>query len=253
MIQTIEITQKIIKEATSTTGNDVMEIIDVIPFSKLGYRIINESLQLKELRFTSFITSVDSIPFPTFPLEASETETQLAVFNLEWQSPRIVMELLIKVAQESWITNAVYSLLNVFPLPYRQFEAGDYNLGNNSTIGVKFSNVGYGLLQGTDRVVIVADLIRKIQVEKISNGSPIDGTLIANTVKEVLPEDLSRQGITIFNNNNTDIYLDVLPTVSPSNFMSKIPGNSFYESSFNLKGKVYLLSSENITANIREF
>ncbi|MDB9375758.1 hypothetical protein [Nodularia sphaerocarpa] len=247
-------TEKIILELNASSGSNILSIGNITPYQKLGYRVLNESLEIKNLKMTSFIESLAPVPFPVFPLEASETETQIEIFNLEWNSPRIVLELLTKYIEDNeWQRISVYSLLNVLPLPYREFNAGDYVLGHNSQLGVKITNVGHGLLTGNDRVLVLGELIRKVELEKISSGLVVNGDLLSNQVKQVLAENFNRKGITIFNNGNVDIFLDIVPTVSPTQFLTKIPAQSFYESSFGFTDSVYLLAVGNTSVNIREF
>ncbi|HYW20323.1 MAG TPA: hypothetical protein VE956_13635 [Nodularia sp. (in: cyanobacteria)] len=253
-MKTIEIKEKIITSLTAQSAGNIIPLFTRNPYIKLGYRVLHESLEIKNLQVRSFINALPVVPFPTFPLEASESETQLQILKLEWQGARIQANLLIKNELVDWIRVGMVSLLNASPAPYREFPLGDHQLGNDAMLGLQIQNVGYGLLQGQDRANITADLIRHVTLEKISDGNKINAIINSNTATQVIPPNVDRSGITVFNNSNTDVFLDITSVVSSQSFLIKIPSQAYYESGFPITDAIYMISlSGAASVHVREF
>ncbi|MBE9199086.1 MULTISPECIES: hypothetical protein [unclassified Nodularia (in: cyanobacteria)] len=250
----IELKTKIIASLTTVNAANILELFTYTPYSKPGYRILSESLEIKNLELRSFINGLAPVPFPVFPLEASESETQLGILKLEWQGARIQSNLWIKNDSTDWIRIGMISLLNPSPAPYREFPLGDFQLGDNAMLGLQIQDVGYGLLQGNDRVNITADLIRTIALEKISEGINRDANINSDTSTLVMQSNAQRSGFTVYNPGTTDVFLDIASNVSPESFLATIKPQGFYESNFAITDAIYLISqSGNVSVKVREF
>ncbi|WGV25974.1 hypothetical protein [Halotia branconii] len=76
------------------------------------------------------------------------------------------------------------------------------------------------------------------------------------TASEIVPANVNRKGLTIFNTLTQNLYLDTVSTVSTNSYMAKIPAGAFYELPAN---KIYIGSFYGILATgtgsveIREF
>lgn len=253
-INQITVREKIIKEITSSDGMLAIPLFEYIPYSKLGYRILSESLKLENLEIRSFIYSIDSIKFPVFPIEASDSEIQTQIMELEWKSPRYHLNTMLSTDLTNWHRVGTNSLINSSPAPYREFLIGNFNLGNNAMLGFQIQNVGHGTLAGSDSIIISCDLVKDIQLEKISQGTPLAISLVADVATLLIPENMERVGFTIFNNSNNEIYLDIADTVSATDFLLKIPGQGYYESqSYLATSEIYAISTQSTDLIIREF
>lgn len=254
-MDTLEIRKKIVTKFDASTGLSVLPLFTHIPYSKPGYRILSEYMRIENLNLKTFIYSLPVVQFPTFELTASDSEIQLQTLQLEWQSPRYHLNLVMSDDNTSWTRVNTISILNSAPMPFREFGLGNHELGDNSMLGFQVQNVGHGILSGNDFIAITADLIRTIHLEKISEGIALDpATINALSMEQLLNEDHTRTGFTIFNSGTTDIYLDIANTVSGSNFMVVIPSKGFYESVDSIKSSaIYAYSDATNTVHIREF
>ena len=168
-IQELAVKQKVTVTLDPNSGSSVVPIFNYVPYSKAGYRLIDEYLEIEDLKATSWIYSLPPVPFPVFELEDSESKQLLTAINLEWKSPRIQLDIMVNIdGTLSWQRISAYSLLNSDPYPYREYSLGNHFLGNNSMLGLQIRNVGEGLLQnsvkGQDKVTAFGNLTRHIGI-----------------------------------------------------------------------------------------
>lgn len=253
-LQTIENRQKIITALTAENAGNILELFTYTPYHKLGYRVLSESMRMRNIQLQSFVIAIPPQPFPVFPLEASESETQLELLKLEWQNPRYHCNLWIKNEFYDWIRLGIASIQNASPAPYREYVFPDQQLGDNAMLGMQIQNVGWGLLQGQDRVNITADLHKTITLQKVSEGIKRDTMINDTTPTLVLESNAGRIGFTVFNPSSTDVFLDLTSDVSLTSFLVKIPPQGYWESNFTITDQVFMiLSSGSSTILIREF
>ena len=242
----------------SNTPTTVTPLLNYIPYSKSGYRLVSEYLEINNLKAVSWIYSLPTIEFPVFELEDSDSKQMLAAINLEWHSPRIQLDVAINT-DNNWQKIVAYSLLNPSPYPYREHLLGDYPLGDNAMLGFQIKDVGYGKLQnvaaGQDKVTIFADLTRHITIEKLIDTSSKIANNITTISATVANGNPDRKGITFFNSSDKDIYLDTANPVSTSSYMVKLEPGDYYEAPSPMyTGAYYAVVSSGSTAiDIREF
>lgn len=176
MLENLTIKQKIAVTLDPNSGANVIPIFNYVPYAKSGYRLIDEYLEVEDLKAVSWIYSVSPVEFPVFELEDTESKQLLTAINLEWKSPRIQLDIVCQIdGTLNWQRIAAYSLLNSDPYPYREYSLGNHALGNNSMLGLQIRNVGFGLLQnsvkGQDKVTTYANLTRFITIEKLVDTS----------------------------------------------------------------------------------
>lgn len=257
--ETLTIKQKVALTINAASGTNPITLIDYVPYSKAGYRLINESIEINNLRFSSWIYSLDTIEFPVFEVEDSESKQLLTAINLEWDSPRIELDLLIKIEAGNWQKFAAYSLINPSPYPYREYTIGNHLIGNNSILGVQIIDVGFGGLITTDssqdKVVIFGDVTREVILEKFAdNGSKVTNN-ITTTASIIVPSNSSRTNLLIFNSSTKDIFIDIVSSVSTSSHLVKVEVGDYYEAPLPIYTGAYyaVVASGSAVIDIREF
>ncbi|MDZ7968751.1 MAG: hypothetical protein RM368_28000 [Nostoc sp. DedSLP03] len=259
-IQELTIKQKIAITLDPNSGASVVPIFNYVPYSKTGYRLIDEYLEVENLRATSWIYSLPPVPFPVFELEDSESKQLLTAINLEWKSPRIQLDIVVGIdGTLNWQRIAAYSLLNSDPYPYREYSLGSHSLGNNSMLGLQIRAVGHGLLQnsakGQDKVTACANLVRHVIIEKLTDTSVKIVNNITAIASTIVNSNANRKGITFFNSSNKNVFLDTVKGVSITSHLVKLEPGDYYEAPSPLYTGAYygIVESGNTAIDIREF
>ncbi|WP_138500959.1 hypothetical protein [Nostoc sp. PA-18-2419] len=259
-LDTFEIKTKVMITLDANTGTSVKPLFVHTPYTKAGYRVINEYFEISNLKAISWIYSLPEVEFPVFELEDTESKQLLTAINLEWKSERIQLNLMMSVdGNNTWERIAAYSLLNSSPYPYREYSLGDHNLGENAMIGLQQKNVTFGLLQngnlGSDRVTAFADLKRVITLEKIVDTSVKIANNITTIAATIVNANTNRKGLTFFNSSNQNIYIDTNQSVSTSSYMMELEPGDYYESPSPIyTGNYYAVVATGSTAiDLREF
>jgi hypothetical protein len=224
---------------------------------------------VKNLKAFSKISSLAAVQLPVFELEDSESQKLFKTLDIEFNSPRKQLDLFISVNNE-WNQVGSASLLNPSGYPYRMYNLMDFytdnsaaELGENGKIGVKISDVGYGLLTGNDTVTIHGSYIQEFVFADSyedpildSNSFPATiGTsrITATTEKTLLiPANIARLGTTIWNNSSSYLLLDFdMGNSAPA---LKLSPEAYYEVPFGYLGDISgRWESANGQAEIREF
>jgi hypothetical protein len=182
------------------------------------------------LRYNGYLTNlrakiqISSLPESTLPnLSAGSTRSDrlTAVRNQEWLSPRYELDILLRTTYTGWLTIATISLLN--RPPYHIVNLMGYFSDNvafhvaaESVLACRMRNVGFGLLQGSDELVIYGDVREEAialpqeshQVTVTSDTSMAVGT----TSQSVLAANGARKVATLTNSSSTQkIYLSYSP------------------------------------------
>ena len=77
--------------------------------------------------------------------------------------------------------------------------------------------------------MIYADIVRHVHLEKLVSGAiPIKNT-ITTSPRLIVPENPHRSGISFFNNNDVDIYIDTIDAVSKAVYTAKLEHNDYFE------------------------
>lgn len=132
------------------------------------YKIITWNTYVKDLKAYARIDSLASVPMPEFSIEDSETTKLYKALDIEWNSPRKQLDLLI-YNDEGWHEIGSISLLNPAGYPYRIYNLLDLytnnsilELNTNARLGVRVKEVGYGLLEPTDEIVIHGSCVEEL-------------------------------------------------------------------------------------------
>jgi hypothetical protein len=260
-IEAFDIQENVSIELTPASAQNLVSLYTYTPFVKSGYRLFSEWVEIKNIRVISWIYNTPRVPFPVFELEDSESKQLLTAIELEWDSPRIELEMSITSDNGSnWRAIRKFSLLNNNPYPFREYEAGDYSLGSDGGLAFKIQDVGFGILRSfgsfVDKVTITADLIRHVRIEKIVSAVTRIAHIITNSANLIVPVNNDRQGISFFNTSNRDIFIDTRINVSTSSYMIKLVPGAYYEPvNQTYTGAYYAIHSQNnqqITIEIRE-
>ncbi|PHJ54510.1 hypothetical protein VF06_37475 [Nostoc linckia z4] len=260
VLETFAIKSKLCITLDANTGSTVKPLLTYTPYNKAGYRLIHEYLEIENLKAVGWIYSLTEVEFPVFELEDTESKQLLTAINLEWNSPRIQMDVVLDVGNTlNWQRIAAYSLLNSSPYPYREYSLGNHSLGDNSMIGLQIRNVGFGLLQngtkGQDKVTAFADLKRVVTLERIVDTSQKIANNITNIAAIIVNANTNRKGLTFFNSSDKNIFIDTVSTVSGSSYMVKLEPGDYYEAPAPIyTGNYYAVVASGSTAiDIREF
>ncbi|WP_229451788.1 hypothetical protein [Nostoc sp. CHAB 5715] len=252
--------QKLCVTLDPNSGQSVIPIFNYIPYAKAGYRLVDEYLEIENLKAVAWIYSLPPVEFPVFELEDTESKQLLTAINLEWKSARIQLDVMCQIdGTLNWQRIAAYSLLNSDPYPYREYSLGSHALGNNSMIGLQIRNVGYGLLQnsvkGQDKLTAYADLKRIITIEKLIDTSVKIANNITTIAATIVNSNPNRKGITFFNSSNKNIFIDSVSGVSVTSYSVKMEPGDYYEAPNPLyTGAYYGIVENGSTAiDIREF
>ncbi|WP_445628419.1 hypothetical protein [Nostoc sp. DSM 114167] len=234
MLDTFTIKSKAVITLDANSGSSVVPIFQYSPFTKAGYRTINEYFEINNLKAVAFIYNTDAVPFPVFELEDTESKQLLTAINLEWKSERIQMDVVLTTnSGTNWHRIAAYSLLNASPYPYREYSLGDHTLGDNAMLGIQMRSVGYGLLQngnlGSDRVTVFADLVRVVTVERIADTAQRVTNNITTTPSIIVNSNVNRKVLSFFNSSNQNVYIDNVSTVSTTSHMLELEPKEYYE------------------------
>lgn len=257
MLDTFAIKQKICITLDQSSGANVVPIFNYIPYTKAGYRLINEYLEVNDLKAVTWIYSLLAVDFPIFQLTDSESVQTLAAINLEWQSPRIELDVVIAIDNSlQWQRIAAYSVLNPDPYPYREYSLGNHTLGDNAMLGFQIRDVGFGLLTGAqDKVTIYADLKRIITIEKLIDNSQKITNVISDIAATIVNSNVNRKGLTFCNTSTIKVFVDTASTVSISSHLVELEPGDYWEPPIqSYTGAYYGIVTTGSTAiDIREF
>lgn len=250
----LKIISKFAKTINSASGDTPQLLSDYTPYARVGYRVVHEAASVEGLRAISYISSFAAAEFPVFGIEASESERFFAALNVEWTSERCQMNTFIKIG-EVYNQISAQSLLNPSPYPYREYNLGDFSLGDNASLWIQIQDVGYGLLTGTDRVVFHGNVVRNITIEKLVDTSVKIANSISTIAAIVVNANSQRKGLTFFNSSEVDIYIDTVETVSLTSYMVKLEPEDYYEAPAPIyTGNYYaIVEAGSIAIDIREY
>jgi len=132
---------------------------------------VNIVRYVRDLRARISIKSLAASNIPEIDDLSTTSERITLMRNYEWGQSRFHLELLIKQESDpSWETIGEISLMNKIETPFYMADLGDFfsagtiELGEQTIIGCRIKNVGYGHLAGEDKVTIFGTIIKEIRV-----------------------------------------------------------------------------------------
>lgn len=144
-----------------------------------GYTVVSFNCFIKNLKAFGSMNSLEEAPLPDFDLEDSDTDKLHKTLDIEWKSPRKQLNLYIGSVLE-WLQIGSISLLNPYGYPFRVYNLMDLftdnlalELGNSFKIGVAFQDVGYGLLESDDKLIIHGSCMEEIFVESAATSDNV--------------------------------------------------------------------------------
>ena len=157
-----------------SNSNDIVTIYqntDLVVGSDLlpNHKIIGFNSFIKNLKAYASIKSLAEANLPDFQLTDSATQKIQKVLDIEWRSARKQLNLYIATTVSDWQQVGSISLLNPSVYAFRIYNLMDLftdnlalELGENSKIGIQVQNVGYGLLDASDKVTVHGSYIEEI-------------------------------------------------------------------------------------------
>lgn len=147
---------------------------------------VSEVIEITNFKARAVVKSLQEAQLPDFSLEDSQTDRLRKSLNIEWNSPRIQLNLFVGLP-EDWNFVGSLSLLNPMGYPYRVYDllalyAGKESayIGNNVSLGIGIEDVGYGGLKLTDRIDVHAEFIRHISYFACDTVTVNQGNLVNN-------------------------------------------------------------------------
>lgn len=230
----------ILKKFTQNTQSSMITVYEpgvVSPFDLLAttryYGFITD------LRMHVDINSIEEKPLPELSVLDSRSERITAVRDLEWNSERREIEFYLEATGTPLCKIAAVSLLN--RLPYYHVNLMPYftdnaiiNVGADARISARIVNAGYGLLQGTDEVVIFGSVKEEVttlptEPRVIQFAQPLAWTVGTASV-QVLPANPSRLQATLVNHHATaKIFINYGALAELNKGICLLPAGGSYE------------------------
>lgn len=192
-----------------------------------------------DLRMMVDINSIEENTIPDLTVTSSRTERLAAVRDMEWKNPRKQIDFFVQNSYTPWIRIASISLLNRVPYYHINLlsyfsDTGVFNVGNDTVIGAKIINVGYGLLEDSDSVNIFGSAKEEItvlpdQAREISYATDYDWEVTTES-RLVLPANPNRLQATFVNSSlEHNIYLSYASEAQMGKGIALIKGGGSYE------------------------
>jgi hypothetical protein len=211
-MQSYNIVKTISRKITSVDGDNIISLFENSAVPQASRISLNGFV--KNLKAFSKISSLAAINLPVFELEDSESQKLFKTLDIEFNSPRKQMDLFIGSGNE-WNQMGSISLLNPSGYPYRMYNLLDFytdglaaELGENGKIGVKITDVGYGLLSGADAVTIHGSYIQEFVIESPQQGSNSNYFMPSITVGRTTTLDPGKPATVVNSGSSTNVVLD---------------------------------------------
>jgi hypothetical protein len=76
---------------------------------------------------------------------------------------------------------------------------------------------------------------------------------ISSTGQSICAANADRKGLSIFNTSGITVYVDVLGSITTSNYMVAIPGGGYFEFPITYTGLITAIAASAATLTVREF
>ncbi len=249
---------------TSTTAIEVyqpgwLNSLDVVNNAKYSGFITS-------LRLTIDITSINSMSIVESDiLDNNDTVASNNKQTFNYNAKKC-LSFYMKTANTPLIKIADAYLFNQQPYYYLDLinyftSAGTFDVAPDATIACQVVDVGYGLLQGNDRVMLLGCAVEESPYSEVApiTEVPIISRNLANNISTtsgaIVNSNLKRKGIVFFNSSELIVYLDTVNTVSTNSYLVKLVPGAYYEAPNPVyTGNYYAVTTEpNTSIDIREF
>lgn len=147
----------------------ILPIGERLPIAIPASLVITYCSKIISFRAYASINSVDEAPLPVFDFEDTESTKLQKVLDLEWQSPRLQLNLYIG-SPNNWVLLGSNSLLNPMGYPYRYYnlldlytDANESYISEDKQLGIEVKNVGYGNFDNNiDSLSIHCEILRTV-------------------------------------------------------------------------------------------
>jgi hypothetical protein len=210
---------------------------------------------MTDLRAKVDINSLAESALPDLDLTTSRIERMTSIRDLEWNSPRMQLDLLFKTSTAPLVEIAQVSLLN--RQPYYQVnlmgyltDNGIFALGNDASFYVRIRNVGYGTLYQNDSVVLFGAVKEECSVipdapTEISHSDSYRW-IVTTDNSLLLPANPQRKHLVLINKGSEPIYINYGLVATPEYGITLMPSGGSYEiNTTNLYKGVLSAVSEN--------
>lgn len=151
------------------TASPILAIGERTPVLISNAALITHCSKIISLRAYANINSVNEAELPNFDFEDTESTKLQKILDLEWQSPRLQLNLYIG-EPNNWILLGSSSLLNPTGYPYRYYnlldlytDAAESYIAEDKQLGIEVQDVGYGNFNNdTDSLTIHCEILRTI-------------------------------------------------------------------------------------------
>jgi hypothetical protein len=222
------------------------------------------------LRAKIEISSIEESDIPALEPESTRAERLAAVREMEWQSKRKELQILAKTHNTPWIELFRISLLNRQPyyimnvLPYLT-EASDFLMGNTFHLAAKIRNVGYGLLENEDKVILFGGVQEQAWFLNPNSQPMVSGTstsqynqcvnyafpVIGDSSTVLLSANVNRKYLMIINNSSNRVWVSHSDTAVVGEGIYIEPGGHYEISALNLyTGSISAICNTGETANL---
>lgn len=221
---------------------------------------------ITSLRLTIDITSINPMSIVESDILASNetvTSNNKETFNY---NAKKCLSFYMKTANTPLIKIADAYLFNQRPYYYLDLinyftSAGTFDVAPDAIIACQVVDVGHGLLQGNDRVMLLGCAVEESPYSEPQSvaQTPIVSRMIANNITTssgvIVNNNINRKGIVFFNSSTQDVYLDTTSSISLNSYLVKLVPGAYYEAPNPVStGNYYAITTEpNTSIDIREF
>lgn len=210
---------------------------------------------ITDLRMKIQIGSIAESVIPNMGLESTRTERLMAAREMEWSSARKELEIFLETSRQPLTNIATVSLLNRQPyytvnlLPYFT-DNGVVNIANDARLSARMKNAGYGLLQGSDEVVIYGSVKEEVttlpEEEAVITSCQPHSWTIGTGNAQILPSNPNRLQLTLTNRGSSGIiYLNYGNLAEVGKGIALLPNGGSYEINYTnpYKGMISAVAS----------
>ena len=254
LVDTIEL------QLDSTTASEIITIYqntgtqNTIPDTT----VVTINAFIKNLKAYAEIKSLASVILPSFSVEDSESEKTMKMLNSQWGSARKQLDLFISKNGGTWRKCGAVSMVNPSGYPFMTYNLQDVftpnlaiELGQSGKIGCKITDVGYGLLTGSDFITIHGSYAEEIVAYEneitFNNCTPQAWDITANQLTSLLAANENRKYFLVQNNSTQPVYLHLGSTAELGKGIA-LSGQGSYFDSANIplyKGEVSVIAANN--------